>query len=189
MSIICIFSKNTRNETVYSIYWPRRYRKFVDAPNFGCQDITIRTFAIRTIASSREFYLQCKFNESMPTGMRFDLLRCRNFDIKNQTLYRKDIASYGYRFYSRINNISRHIDRNCTVQWFLLHGILSLFMGISILSFVEIIYFATLRLSCKLHKRKVAKNRLRAQQNGIDCIASQTCGKWYGFCSRRKILK
>lgn len=53
-------------------------------------------------------------------------------------------------------------------------GILSLFMGISILSFVEIIYFATLRLSCKLHKRKLTKKRLQAQQNTIECITSPT---------------
>lgn len=49
-------------------------------------------------------------------------------------------------------------------------GILSLFMGISILSFVEIIYFATLRLSCKLNKRKLAKRRMLAQQNIIDSL-------------------
>lgn len=53
-------------------------------------------------------------------------------------------------------------------------GILSLFMGISLLSFVEIIYFATLRLSCKLHKRKLAKKRMEAQQNAIDCLDVQT---------------
>lgn len=46
-------------------------------------------------------------------------------------------------------------------------GILSLFMGISILSFIEIIYFATLRLSCKLHKRNLARKRILAQQNMI----------------------
>lgn len=49
-------------------------------------------------------------------------------------------------------------------------GILSLFMGISLLSFVEIIYFATLRLSCKLHKRKLAKKRMLTQQNMIECL-------------------
>lgn len=53
-------------------------------------------------------------------------------------------------------------------------GILSLFMGISLLSFVEIIYFATLRLSCKLHKRKLAKKRMQAQQIAIDCLSAQT---------------
>lgn len=53
-------------------------------------------------------------------------------------------------------------------------GILSLFMGISILSFVEIIYFATLRLSCKLHKRKLAKKRMQAQQYAIECLNTQT---------------
>lgn len=53
-------------------------------------------------------------------------------------------------------------------------GILSLFMGISLLSFVEIIYFATLRLTCKLHKRKLVKKRMQAQQNAIDCLNAQT---------------
>lgn len=53
-------------------------------------------------------------------------------------------------------------------------GIMSLFMGISLLSFVEIIYFATLRLSCKLHKRKLAKRRMQAQQNAIDCLDVQS---------------
>lgn len=50
-------------------------------------------------------------------------------------------------------------------------GILSLFMGISILSFVEIIYYATLRLSCRLRKQKLAKRRLLAQQNMIECLS------------------
>lgn len=44
-------------------------------------------------------------------------------------------------------------------------GILSLFMGISLLSFIEIMYFATLRLTCNLHKRNLAKKRMVAQQN------------------------
>lgn len=44
-------------------------------------------------------------------------------------------------------------------------GILSLFMGISLLSVVEIIYFATLRLTCNLRKRNLAKKRILAQQN------------------------
>lgn len=43
-------------------------------------------------------------------------------------------------------------------------GILSLFMGISLLSVIEIIYFATLRLTCNLHKRNMAKKRMLAQQ-------------------------
>lgn len=43
-------------------------------------------------------------------------------------------------------------------------GILSLFMGISLLSFIEIIYFATLRLTCNLHKRNIAKKRIQSQQ-------------------------
>ncbi|XP_055303762.1 pickpocket protein 28-like [Sitodiplosis mosellana] len=44
-------------------------------------------------------------------------------------------------------------------------GILSLFMGISLLSVVEIIYFATIRLTCNLQKRNLAKKRMLAQQN------------------------
>lgn len=42
-------------------------------------------------------------------------------------------------------------------------GILGLFMGISILSIVEIIYFGTLRIGCSLRKRRLAKKR-RLQQ-------------------------
>lgn len=44
-------------------------------------------------------------------------------------------------------------------------GILSLFMGISLLSFIEILYFATLRLTCNWHKRILAKKRKIAQIN------------------------
>lgn len=44
-------------------------------------------------------------------------------------------------------------------------GILSLFMGISLLSLIEIFYFATIRLTCNLHKRNLAKKRMLAQQN------------------------
>lgn len=44
-------------------------------------------------------------------------------------------------------------------------GILSLFMGISLLSLIEIFYFATIRLACNLHKRNLAKKRMLAQQN------------------------
>lgn len=42
-------------------------------------------------------------------------------------------------------------------------GILGLFMGISILSIVEIVYFSTLRLGCSLRKRRQIKKR-RLQQ-------------------------
>lgn len=42
-------------------------------------------------------------------------------------------------------------------------GILGLFMGISILSIVEIIYFSTLRIGCSLRKRRQVKKR-RLQQ-------------------------
>lgn len=42
-------------------------------------------------------------------------------------------------------------------------GILGLFMGISILSIVEIIYFGTLRIGCSLRKRRQVKKR-RLQQ-------------------------
>lgn len=42
-------------------------------------------------------------------------------------------------------------------------GILGLFMGISILSIVEVVYFSTLRLGCSLRKRRQIKKR-RLQQ-------------------------
>lgn len=38
-------------------------------------------------------------------------------------------------------------------------GILGLFMGISILSIVEIVYFGTLRIGCSLRKRRLAKKK------------------------------
>lgn len=47
-------------------------------------------------------------------------------------------------------------------------GILSLFMGISLLSVIEIIYFATIRLTCNLRKRNLAKKRMLAQQNVLN---------------------
>lgn len=42
-------------------------------------------------------------------------------------------------------------------------GILGLFMGISILSIVEVVYFSTLRIGCSLRKRRQIKQR-RIQQ-------------------------
>lgn len=42
-------------------------------------------------------------------------------------------------------------------------GILGLFMGISILSIVEMVYFSTLRLGCSLRKRRLAKKRRQQQ--------------------------
>lgn len=40
-------------------------------------------------------------------------------------------------------------------------GLLGLFMGVSVLSIVEIIYFCTLRLCCNLRSRKGRKNKNR----------------------------
>lgn len=42
-------------------------------------------------------------------------------------------------------------------------GILNLFMGISILSIIEIIYFATFRLTCNLYKRNVRNKAIRIE--------------------------
>lgn len=43
-------------------------------------------------------------------------------------------------------------------------GILNLFMGISILSIIEIIYFATFRLTCNLFKRNVKNDEIQIEQ-------------------------
>lgn len=40
-------------------------------------------------------------------------------------------------------------------------GLLGLFMGVSLLSIVEVIYYATLRLCCSLRIRLTAEQRLR----------------------------
>lgn len=42
-------------------------------------------------------------------------------------------------------------------------GILGLFMGISILSVVEILYFSTLRIGCSIYKRRKMKKRRKQQ--------------------------
>lgn len=47
-------------------------------------------------------------------------------------------------------------------------GILGLFMGFSILSIVEIVYFSTLRISCSLRKRRQVKKRRLKQLKIID---------------------
>lgn len=47
-------------------------------------------------------------------------------------------------------------------------GILGLFMGISILSIVEIIYFGTLRIGCSLRKRRQVKKRRLQQLNELN---------------------
>lgn len=47
-------------------------------------------------------------------------------------------------------------------------GILSLFMGISLLSVIEIVYFVTLRLTCNIRKRNLAKKWMLAQQNVLN---------------------
>lgn len=44
-------------------------------------------------------------------------------------------------------------------------GILNLFMGISILSIIEIIYFATFRLACNLYKRKMRNKSMNVEQD------------------------
>lgn len=44
-------------------------------------------------------------------------------------------------------------------------GLLGLFMGVSLLSIVEIIYFCTLRLCCNLRSRQRRKKRVRKQES------------------------
>lgn len=43
-------------------------------------------------------------------------------------------------------------------------GLLSLFMGFSVLSIIEALYFCTLRLSCNLQRRRRIKKRRAAQE-------------------------
>lgn len=50
----------------------------------------------------------------------------------------------------------------------LLIGILGLFMGFSLLSIVEIVYFSTLRIGCSLRKRRKTKKRRLKQLKIID---------------------
>jgi amiloride-sensitive sodium channel len=40
-------------------------------------------------------------------------------------------------------------------------GLLGLFMGVSILSLIEIIYYLTIRLACNLNLRRLYRNKLR----------------------------
>lgn len=44
-------------------------------------------------------------------------------------------------------------------------GLLGLFMGFSLLSLVEMIYFSTLRLACNLRKRRARKKKRLEQLN------------------------
>lgn len=99
--------------------------------------------------------------------MRVDALR--RFVTKGNRIVRVTVSFKDQQYFaSQRSEVYDTMDFIASVG-----GILSLFMGISLLSFVEIIYFATLRLSCKLHKQKLAKKRMEAQQNAIDCFNVQ----------------
>lgn len=43
-------------------------------------------------------------------------------------------------------------------------GLLGLFMGFSLLSIVEVVYYCTLRLACNLYRRRKAKRQLLSRQ-------------------------
>lgn len=58
-------------------------------------------------------------------------------------------------------------------------GILGLFMGISILSIVEIVYFSTLRIGCSLRKRRLAKKRRMQQLKIIDNLDNNVHSEQY----------
>jgi hypothetical protein len=48
-------------------------------------------------------------------------------------------------------------------------GLLGLFMGVSILSLIEVIYYLTIRLACNLNLRRLYRNKLRRlSSNPID---------------------
>lgn len=49
-------------------------------------------------------------------------------------------------------------------------GLLGLFMGVSVLSIVEALYFCTLRLSCNLRRRRMLKKRREAQEKILEAI-------------------
>lgn len=44
-------------------------------------------------------------------------------------------------------------------------GLLGLFMGVSVLSIVEVIYYFTIRLNCTLRMRRTRKNLRKSQKN------------------------
>lgn len=46
-------------------------------------------------------------------------------------------------------------------------GLLGLFLGVSILSIVEVIYYCTLRLGCALRQRRSNDNSIRVQKNAV----------------------
>lgn len=58
-------------------------------------------------------------------------------------------------------------------------GLLGLFMGVSVLSIVELIYFLTLRLCCKLRKRETVGNATNvwAWHNNISVLSNQRIAK------------
>lgn len=50
-------------------------------------------------------------------------------------------------------------------------GLLGLFLGMSVLSIIEVIYYFTLRLGCSLRLRRHRKRKMRANKNLVDqCI-------------------
>lgn len=49
-------------------------------------------------------------------------------------------------------------------------GLLGLFMGVSVLSIVEVLYFPTLRLGCNLRRRRLNKKRRDAQAKLLDIV-------------------
>lgn len=53
-------------------------------------------------------------------------------------------------------------------------GIMGLFMGVSLLSIVEMVYFSTLRLGCNLRKRRIIKQQRLKIQRELDALASNT---------------
>lgn len=50
-------------------------------------------------------------------------------------------------------------------------GIMGLFMGVSLLSIVEMVYFSTLRLGCNLRKRRIIKKQRLKIQKELDALA------------------
>lgn len=53
-------------------------------------------------------------------------------------------------------------------------GIMGLFMGVSLLSIVEMVYFSTLRLGCNLRKRRIIKQQRLKIQKELDALAMDT---------------
>jgi amiloride-sensitive sodium channel len=54
-------------------------------------------------------------------------------------------------------------------------GLLGLFMGVSILSFIEIIYYLTIRLACNLNLRRLGRKKQNRVSSNKDEFVGVCC--------------